>query len=66
VVFVSKSGGELQRMKLASHLGSKGLIFVLNEPANGIHIKDIRHIIGLFDLVEEHGNSIFLIECNWM
>lgn len=58
------SGGELQRMKLASHLGSKGRIFVLDEPTDGLHIKDIRQIIGLFDMMVEQGNSVFLIEHN--
>lgn len=58
------SGGELQRMKLASYLGSKGRIFILDEPTDGLHIKDIRHIIGLFDSMVEQGNSVFLIEHN--
>lgn len=58
------SGGELQRMKLASHLGNRGKIFVLDEPTDGLHIKDIRHIIGLFDAMVEQGNSVFLIEHN--
>lgn len=58
------SGGELQRVKLASYLGSKGRIFVLDEPTDGLHVKDIRHIIQLFDRMVEQGNSIFLVEHN--
>lgn len=58
------SGGELQRVKLASYLGSNGKIFVLDEPTDGLHVKDIRHIIQLFDSMVEQGNSIFLVEHN--
>lgn len=58
------SGGELQRVKLASYLGSKGRIFVLDEPTDGLHVKDIRHIVHLFDQMVEQGNSIFLVEHN--
>lgn len=58
------SGGELQRMKLASYLGSKGKVFILDEPTDGLHVKDIQHIIALFDTMVEQGNSVFLIEHN--
>ena len=58
------SGGELQRLKLASYLGSNSKVFILDEPTDGLHVEDIRHIIGLFDEMVEQGNSIFLIEHN--
>lgn len=58
------SGGELQRMKLASFLESNGKIFVLDEPTDGLHVKDIQHIIELFDSIVEQGNSVFLVEHN--
>ena len=58
------SGGELQRGKLASYLDSNGKIFILDEPTDGLHVKDIRQIIGLFDSMVEQGNSVFLIEHN--
>lgn len=58
------SGGELQRMKLASHLGKKGQILVLDEPTDGLHLQDIRHIIQLFDRLVSEGNTLFLIEHN--
>lgn len=58
------SGGELQRVKLASYLDSKGKIYVLDEPTDGLHVKDIRHIIDLFDSMVQQGNSIFLVEHN--
>ena len=56
------SGGELQRMKLASYLGSKGEIFILDEPTDGLHLSDIHRIIQLFDDMVEQGNSVFLVE----
>lgn len=58
------SGGELQRVKLASYLGNEGKVFVLDEPTDGLHIKDIHHIVRLFDTMVEQGNSVFLIEHN--
>ncbi len=58
------SGGELQRVKLASYLGSKGKVFVLDEPTDGLHAQDIHRIISLFDRMVDQGNTIFLIEHN--
>ena len=51
-------------MKLAAHLGKRGQILVLDEPTDGLHLKDIQHIISLFDGIVEEGNSVFLIEHN--
>lgn len=56
------SGGELQRMKLASYLGCEGEVFVVDEPTDGLHIKDIHQMIALFESMVERGNSIFLVE----
>lgn len=58
------SGGELQRIKLASFLREKGKIFILDEPTDGLHLKDIDKLIALFDKMIEEGNTIFLIEHN--
>ena len=58
------SGGELQRMKMASYLGEEGRVFIIDEPTDGLHIKDIRHILGLFDRMVDRGNTVFLIEHN--
>lgn len=58
------SGGELQQVKLASYLGTQSKVFVLDEPTDGLHVKDIRHIISLFDSMVDQGNSVFLIEHN--
>ena len=58
------SGGELQRLKLASFLGTEGKIFVIDEPTDGLHTKDVRHILGLFDSLVDRGNTVWLIEHN--
>ena len=58
------SGGELQRIKLASFLRKKGKIFILDEPTDGLHLKDIDRLISLFDTMVSAGNTIFLIEHN--
>ncbi len=58
------SGGELQRMKLASHLRDSGHIFILDEPTNGLHLQDIQNMISLFDRLVDQGNSVFVIEHN--
>lgn len=58
------SGGELQRIKLASHLNDKGQIFILDEPTNGLHLQDIQNMISLFDRLVERGNTVYVIEHN--
>ncbi len=58
------SGGELQRLKLASYLGDRGKLFIIDEPTDGLHIKDILHILGVFDKMVSGGNSVWLIEHN--
>ncbi len=54
----------MQQVKLASYLGTQSKVFVLDEPTDGLHVKDIRHIISLFDSMVDQGNSVFLIEHN--
>ena len=58
------SGGELQRIKLASYLNNRGKIFILDEPSDGLHLNDIDRILKLFDSMVEQGNTLFLIEHN--
>ena len=58
------SGGELQRIKLASYLRDAGKIFIMDEPSDGLHLNDIKRILKLFDTMVEAGNTIFLIEHN--
>lgn len=56
------SGGELQRIKLASFLREKGKIFILDEPTDGLHLKDISRLLSLFNEMVDAGNTIILIE----
>lgn len=56
------SGGELQRMKLASYLSIRGRLFILDEPTDGLHLSDISHMVDVFDRMVDAGNSLFLIE----
>ena len=58
------SGGELQRIKLASYLRDAGKIFIMDEPSDGLHLNDIKRILDLFGKMVEAGNTIFLIEHN--
>lgn len=58
------SGGELQRLKMASYLGQEGKIFIIDEPTDGLHIKDVRHILGLFGRMVDRGNTVYVIEHN--
>lgn len=58
------SGGELQRMKLASYLGKTEQILIFDEPTDGLHLQDINNIVNLFNDLVSKGNTIFLIEHN--
>lgn len=62
------SGGEAQRVKLASFLG-KGksadkVLFIFDEPTTGLHMHDIKKLLGSFDALIEQGHSILVIEHN--
>ena len=56
------SGGELQRIKLATFLHKKGEIFILDEPTDGLHLDDIRKLLVLFNQMVDDGNTLILIE----
>ncbi|MCD8010099.1 MAG: excinuclease ABC subunit UvrA [Lachnospiraceae bacterium] len=56
------SGGELQRVKLASELHRTGSLFILDEPTNGLHLDDIRKLMLVFNRMVDEGNTLFLIE----
>nr|MCR5335147.1 ATP-binding cassette domain-containing protein [Synergistes sp.] len=56
------SGGELQRVKLASHLFEHGSVFILDEPTDGLHIDDIKTLLKLFNELTDAGNTLFLVE----
>jgi excinuclease UvrABC ATPase subunit len=60
----SLSGGEVQRLKLASHLQKEGQIYLLDEPSLGLHKKDNSKLLGLFQNLVSRGNSVIIIEHN--
>lgn len=56
------SGGENQRLKLASHLTKKGNTYILDEPSNGLHHEDIKKLLNLFIDMVAKGNTVIIIE----
>ncbi len=60
----SLSGGEVQRLKLASHLKKEGQIYLLDEPSLGLHAKDNAKLLALFQGLVDKGNSVVVIEHN--
>ena len=58
------SGGECQRIKLASELHKKGSIYVLDEPTTGLHMSDISHLLGIMNRLVDAGNTVIVIEHN--
>lgn len=61
------SGGEAQRIKLASELQKKATgktLFVLDEPTTGLHIEDVSRLIRIIDRIVENGDTVLTIEHN--
>ena len=61
------SGGEAQRVKLASELGKKDTgktFYILDEPTTGLHFEDIRVLLEVLNLLVEKGNTVLIIEHN--
>ena len=58
------SGGELQRLKIASYLGEKDKVFIIDEPTDGLHPKDVRRLIDLFQRMVDEGNTVYVVEHN--
>ena len=61
------SGGEAQRIKLASELSKRGTgntIYILDEPSTGLHFEDIRMLIDVLQRLVEEGNTVLVIEHN--
>jgi excinuclease UvrABC ATPase subunit len=58
------SGGECQRIKLASELHKKGTIYVMDEPTVGLHMSDVSHLMAIIDRLVDDGNTVIVIEHN--
>ena len=58
------SGGECQRIKLASELHKDGSVYVMDEPTTGLHMCDIAHLLGMIDRLVDAGNTVIVIEHN--
>ena len=61
------SGGESQRVKLATELAKKdtgNTLYVLDEPTTGLHFEDIRVLLGVLNKLVEKGNTVVVIEHN--
>jgi excinuclease ABC subunit A len=61
------SGGEAQRVKLASHLAQascQGTLFIFDEPTTGLHFEDIAQLLDAFQKLIHNGGSILIIEHN--
>ncbi len=59
---ITLSGGEIQRVKLASELHKKGNIYILDEPTTGLHSRDIEKLLSLFRQLVEQQNTVVIVE----
>lgn len=58
------SGGECQRIKLASELHKQGSIYIMDEPTTGLHMSDIGHLLEVMNRLVDTGNTVIVIEHN--
>lgn len=56
------SGGEVQRLKLASELHKQGNVYVLDEPTTGLHNQDVIRLLQLLRRIVAAGNTVIVVE----
>lgn len=60
----SLSGGESQRLKIATVLKKTGGLYVMDEPTTGLHMNDIENFFSIIDRLVNSGNTVIIIEHN--
>lgn len=58
------SGGECQRIKLATELHKEGSVYVMDEPTTGLHMSDVGHLLEIIERLAGAGNTVIVIEHN--
>jgi excinuclease ABC subunit A len=59
------SGGEAQRLKIATELGprlGRDVLYILDEPTTGLHLDDVRRLVGILQQLVDAGNTVLVVE----